>query len=793
MKTTIIKSLILLITFTLYYINSVAQTKTIIGYYSSVFSENYFYSLDTDGSNFQKLFNTNQSFNLYENPIWLNGKYWGMARGGDSNEGVLFSYKPGDQFSKKVISFKDQIGTAFFRGPRLLQIGGEIWGATTSGGQNGSGTLFSVDTFTKQLTIHHHFTNTRNMRDGDMTVYNGKIYLLSIDGGQNGLGQINEFEINTNNFTTVLNFGPSIPGRIPYGNLLLDGDKLWFATKGDLNNPGTISYYDLLLDSSNVVHSFTSLNGLNPSSNMLKIGSNLFGTCKDGGQFGYGSVFKFSLSNNSLNVIHHFDSSGHNRPEYDIAYRNGFIYGSTSPDWSFDGFVYSLDTLGNSFQILDSIENSESGLSLINDELYYSEIKIGNCSDFMKIDNNIQIDTAHKFHNYYGQRNFQGLLQIGSELIFATTENGKGNNGCLCKTDTGFSNIEILYCPESNNIPSNLNDNIGANGDYIYGSTTIGGSFNKGYIFRYSMNDESIQIIKHLDSNTGIFLSAPNFHGQKIYFNSWYGALNNHGAIIEIDTTNWNTSILHSFNLPNNQTVYQMKLINNSIFGIASSFSSSSLIEFDLGTNNLQTNHNYAGNNISPFITVINNSIFGLNGSGGTNSNGIRYSIDKTGNSYLESSEMFNYGLRTSLTYQEAYFDGKIWSFADDMNSAARPALYSFDPFIPNISVIYTFPENPFELSKILIVNGSVSSISDESKIENSLVIYPNPVINTLNFTLPKNETPIRLRIIDLSGKEIMNTNLNSLSLNTSSLQTGLFIGILESTNQTYSFKFIKD
>lgn len=89
----------------------------------------------------------------------------------------------------------------------------------------------------------------------------------------------------------------------------------------------------------------------------------------------------------------------------------------------------------------------------------------------------------------------------------------------------------------------------------------------------------------------------------------------------------------------------------------------------------------------------------------------------------------------------------------------------------------------------------SITTLTDE----NTISVFPNPVVNYLNFHFKQNEAVnYMVKLFDMSGKQVMNANLKSQNQNSqldiSQLSNGVYVLTLESkeTNYNTSFKIIK-
>jgi serine protease AprX len=95
-----------------------------------------------------------------------------------------------------------------------------------------------------------------------------------------------------------------------------------------------------------------------------------------------------------------------------------------------------------------------------------------------------------------------------------------------------------------------------------------------------------------------------------------------------------------------------------------------------------------------------------------------------------------------------------------------------------------------------LIVSGVNQNLSSEDFNTNNLFvsIYPNPVSNILNFVTQENTVLNQIAILDISGKEIIKSkNVNSNSIDVSSLQAGVYFVKFTSEDKSTVKKFIKE
>ncbi|MGE0115945.1 MAG: choice-of-anchor tandem repeat GloVer-containing protein [Steroidobacteraceae bacterium] len=234
----------------------------------------------------------------------------------------------------------------------LIESGGYLYGVTSSGGANSTGTVFRLRLADAHFELLHPFAAI------DSTGASVNIV--------NGTGE----------------------GAYPSGSLTLASDgRLYGMTSGggaNLKNTtnsngiavtvGTGTIYSLNIDGTNfqTIHNFLALDdtatvsvnadGAQPSGKLLEISpGTLIGTASDGGDpsagttTGYGTVFRFDTATSSLNTLYAFDNTTGAVPIGNLVLSNGRVYGvtgtgsTTSTPVTSLGNIYSVDPVTAAF------------------------------------------------------------------------------------------------------------------------------------------------------------------------------------------------------------------------------------------------------------------------------------------------------------------------------------------------------------------------------------------------------------------------------------------------------------
>lgn len=215
---------------------------------------------------------------------------------------VAYNFSPATNYVP-FLGYTNQEGA--FCTANLIQDGdGRLYGVAPSGGSFGGGTVFSTGPQGGDFTVLHTFSplswrsgvsNPDGSKPTGLVLGNdGWLYGTTAQGGANGLGTIFKLSTGGVNFTNIHNFAVN-DGENPQGGLVQgpDGTLYGTARNGGTNGSGTV--FRLNPDGSDfsVLHTFTALNagtnadGTQPCSGLV-LGSDgtLYGAARYGGPSG---------------------------------------------------------------------------------------------------------------------------------------------------------------------------------------------------------------------------------------------------------------------------------------------------------------------------------------------------------------------------------------------------------------------------------------------------------------------------------------------------------------------------
>lgn len=200
---------------------------------------------------------------------------------GDDEAGNLLEYQPGKLISvirdslfiyninTEELSF---ITTPFyFQGPygkpfgNLVKPGnGKMYGLThTSENVSDTSRIYSIDSTTLNIVNEYTFPKEVKRCNIGLTAHNGKLYGSTSSGGTNGTGYIFSFDLVTKMVSILYSFNPGSDGLEFYAAWSREGNKLYSTSyRGGNFGYGTLAAFDLSNNQFSVLKHLTVKNGL---------------------------------------------------------------------------------------------------------------------------------------------------------------------------------------------------------------------------------------------------------------------------------------------------------------------------------------------------------------------------------------------------------------------------------------------------------------------------------------------------------------------------------------------------
>jgi len=729
------------------------------------------------------------------------GNYYGTCyNGGQFSTGVIFKVTKNGVYSV-VKSFSSSTDGGYPYGGLMLDTDGSLYGMTSYSGSKGGGTVYKFTTAGAYSVVHPlDYTTEGNTSYSALVKGNdGSLYAMASAGGTYTYGSI--FKTTTGgNFTVINNFNGAVLGNAPYSSFIKGKDSAYYCTTSAGGAYGYGSIVKICGGKATALFSFNkSTNGAYPKGDLiLASDGNFYGMTSSGGTNGVGTIFKISQGG-SFALIRHLNGTtdGANPNGSLIQAKDGFLYGMTLSGGSNNGgTIFKMNLSGSNFNVLKSFVFATDGGSPNGNLIQASD------SNFYGMTTNgahlFRLTPAGVYTNLHTfNSSSDGYIPLGSLMqgadgsLYGTCSDGGVNSaGTIFKMalDGTFKTLRVLNATTDGRMPKGTLLQ-GPDG-MLYGTTSIGGTYNTGTIFKISSSGDSYTVLRHMNITT----DGGNAYGSLIF-----APVNNLVANAQIINVNEDSSVkitlTGSGGSPLTYTV-----VTNPSHGKLS------------GTGNKLTykpNANYNGNDKFSFVVGVGCIVSNA---------GV---VNVTVKSIPDSPVLASIGNKTITKDSTLKFKAKATD-ADDGQTIAysligAPAGAKINKtngaftWTPTATGTYSFKvratdnDTPplYDEEKITVT--VTNTFADGSSENNALVatinevnIFPNPAVDVLHIRLQSFVENLSVRIVDLKGTVVAsynfsNTGKTNCDVNISKLKSGMYMLQLQSGNLNETLKFIKN
>ena len=382
----------------------------------------------------------------------------------------------------------------------------------------------------------------------------GTTYRIAVDGSSGTMGAVTLNWAPFDNgagpaldvtFSALRHFTNDINGFWPEAPVIGFGNRLYGTTV--THNPGAGTIFALNTDGTGFTLLKTLNGGVtdggNPEAPLIASGETLYGTLSSGGAGFRGAVFAIKTNGTGYNLLRSFtttsgplstnaDGAG---PRGGLVLSGDTLYGVAQVGGNFGaGTVFSVKTNGSAFttlhhfpEILGISETNSQGakpvssLVIAGDTLYGVAVSGGNLgygTVFTLKTNGTGFATLRHFNGTDGL--FPRALILSGNILYGTTTQSlfaMNTNG------TGFTNLASFAAPGR----GSPEGPIALSGDRIYGSTSSGGTADRGTIYSVRTNGTGFVMLHQFPATSGLSVTnsdgaAPR--GVSVFGNALYGA-----------------------------------------------------------------------------------------------------------------------------------------------------------------------------------------------------------------------------------------------------------------------------
>ncbi|HTB06817.1 MAG TPA: choice-of-anchor tandem repeat GloVer-containing protein [Bacteroidia bacterium] len=273
------------------------------------------------------------------------GPFYGMTYfGGAYGDGELFSYDPLFSKDSVAISFQYSLDCSHPNGNIIQDTTGILYGLTSGGGINNTGTLFSYNAQTGKDSVLVSFTGNNGLfpMGNLLRGKNGLLYGMTSTGGTNNLGTLFNFNTSTGSQTVLYNFD-SAHGIIPNGSLIQDTNGLLYglASAGGQYKLGTLFCFNPNTLTDTVLVNFNDTNGSTPMGNVIILPKHmLYGMTLKGGLLNAGVAFSYNLTTGKDSTLFSFGSNYFFPYGSFLLASDSSLYGMASNGSTYNGAIF---------------------------------------------------------------------------------------------------------------------------------------------------------------------------------------------------------------------------------------------------------------------------------------------------------------------------------------------------------------------------------------------------------------------------------------------------------------------
>jgi uncharacterized repeat protein (TIGR03803 family) len=226
------------------------------------------------------------------------GNMYGTLRGGGNGDGSVWQIASGSHTITTFATFNGTNG-AFYGSAVTLDASGNMYGTISAGGTNGTGTVWEIAHGSTTITTLASFDQaTNDSASGVVVDSQGNIYGTTETDGTRGMGTVWEIVHGTNTIITLASFNGT-NGELPTAGLTLDAAGNLYGETGGGGAFGQGALFEVAKGSGSITDlvSFAENGGGIPSGTVaIDSRGNLFGTTFDGGAYGNGTVWEYTAS-----------------------------------------------------------------------------------------------------------------------------------------------------------------------------------------------------------------------------------------------------------------------------------------------------------------------------------------------------------------------------------------------------------------------------------------------------------------------------------------------------------------
>ncbi|HEX4414522.1 MAG TPA: choice-of-anchor tandem repeat GloVer-containing protein [Lacipirellulaceae bacterium] len=342
-------------------------------------------------------------------------------------------------------------------------------------------------------------------------------------------------------------------GHEPSGTLIFDsaGNLYGTTSRGGTSNMGTVFELNPHNGAITTLASFSGLNGFSPQAELtFDSNGNLYGTTDSGGDAGFGTLFRVAAGTHALQSLASFNNSNGASPDGGLITDSaGNLYGTTELGGSYgDGTVFKYNPSTKSLAPLASPNFYQNGADPYG-KLYadgagnlFATANLGGKTNkgmiFKIAAGSSTVTTVASFDGTNGYRPQAGMIADKLGNLYGTTDaGGPYNRGVIFELFAGTNVLTPLAAFDSATGSQPMGDLIADAAGNLFGTTSAGGRFNHGTVFKLVPSTGTLTTVADLtdaendgDPVAGLVADAAG----NLYGTAYDGGAHGSGAVFKV-------------------------------------------------------------------------------------------------------------------------------------------------------------------------------------------------------------------------------------------------------------------
>lgn len=720
------------------------------------------YKMDENGENLDSIYSfssINPDYGGKGMTLASNGKLYGVASsGGDYNDGIIYEFNPSTNDYLIVHHFNGDLNQGSIPQELLLKAQNDkLYGITQGTGVDGRIILFEFDPIDYTFVIKHNFAigSNEGIPDGQITqADDGLIY-----GWTTHYDTIRLFslDVTTDEFLFRSEFVDDAWAGSPQSVMQgPDGDIYGLIYFEDVDNKGEIVKYDIEEDTLIHLQTFTQYTGgYAPKGSLIDGGNDmLYGILSNGGIYGKGGIFEYSISTNTITYKYDFRDGGVAM----FTLQNDVMYGFVSDGGDVGmGQLISYEPGNDTIDIVCEFSNDSLGSYPYGNVTFVSEDEaycltsdgMNGSGGIVVIENKLEEHDISVVFNYseFGLYPKTAFAYNSNGLLYGICgSGGTYGDGVVYSINPITYEVKKLADFERENTGNSPTWSFVEYDGVYYGLTYSGGTYNNGTLYSFDPTSNELTAKKHLDFkqnlyNSGSISIASN---NKLYGTAQYGGDYERGVLYEYDFETNELNVKYNFTSDfYNPRGGFIQYDDGKMYGLSTG-GSSAVLEYIPGENTVQVKCELEESETgkypySAFVLADNDKMYAVSTTGGDYGSGtlIEYTPgeDTVYAKYHFKGLIDGNGPRTTLMNAS---NGKLYGGGDKIGNSYISSIYEYTPEDDTIYFKYQFDNFGWNLKYgqfIEITYSADGSALSDQESNSKFTCYPNPFSDHLTLT----------------------------------------------------------